>query len=170
MKEQTRAHVGNRVDLVIKAASRWTLPFVQSKPSWIVALAATTVTLPDGDAATNARVHYRMIANFDADSQNRLPDHVREAIFESPDSVILKFCDGTDWKVSVADLGIDSRYYDPESIAPAPGNTGVLVQDIDGNTVILDGSGLRIAVDPEYAAKVERLYFEKFGSISALLS
>jgi hypothetical protein len=82
-------------------------------------------------------------------------DHVVKAARKGPKSIYIEFADGLNGEWSLSQLELSPANLKLDSIKAAPDKTHVIAETKHGETVHLDSSWLRAAIDPVFNADLE---------------
>jgi hypothetical protein len=77
------------------------------------------------------------------------------AVRESPEAIGVTFSDGLQEEISFDTLGFDMSLLIGDTARVADGNRGVVLTDIEGDELFLDGATLRYLADPAFAKEVD---------------
>ena len=100
----------------------------------------------------------------------RQPDQVVEARFVPPAKMFIRFADGLGGTWSFHKLLLDMTSMEPSTIRVAALGTSVTVKSKWNDTVELDASALRAAIDPDYASEQKRAFLATIGPLESLPS
>lgn len=95
-------------------------------------------------------------------------DHITHVRFVRPSRLFLRFADGLEGTWSFQELALDMTNMKLTSIKTSVPGTSITVKSKWNETVELDASALRAAVDPQYAAELEQAFLAIRGPLDNL--
>jgi hypothetical protein len=98
------------------------------------------------------------------------PDHLDFALHEGGSRLLVRFCDGRSFHIDLSrQLGIRRDMLRMPTATVSSRGTEIEIKDKRGRRVPIDGSTLRAACDPEYAAQMHRAFAAAYAEAASEL-
>jgi len=107
----------------------------------------------------------RLAARPDLVAPVATPDHIVHAHYISPSSLFIRFSDGLEGTWPFADLELGVSNLRRDTIKVSSDGTGLNATTTYGETVFIEATSFRAAIDPAYAAQLQKKFLNLRGPL-----